>query len=95
MRDRQQYDLAFALVRESLAKWDALQHINAGAPPDEWDDEVARIVARLRDAQTPAQVGAAIGEVFSDALGSSGPDAASCVELGRALHSRLRVAGIL
>jgi hypothetical protein len=95
MQDRQQYDLAFSLVRESLAQWDPLNLIGGGAPADEWDDEVARIVARLRDARTPDQVGAAVAEVFSAALGPSGPDAPTCTEFGRALHSRLKAAGTL
>jgi hypothetical protein len=95
MQNRQQYDLAFSLVRESVAQWDPLGLVGGGAPADEWDHEVARIVARLRDARTPHHVGAAVAEVFSDALGSSGPDAASCEEFGRALYSRLKVAGII
>ena len=95
MRDRQQYDLAFALIRQCVAQWDPLGLIGGGAPADEWDHEVARLLAKLREARSPDDVSTAVAAVFCDSLGKSGPDAASCAQFGRELHSRLTSAGLL
>ena len=95
MRDRQQYDLAFKLIRESVAQWDPMGLIGGGAPPDEWDHEVARLLAGLRGARSTDDVTAAVAAVFCDTLGASGPDAASCAQFGRELHARLAAAGLL
>jgi hypothetical protein len=95
MRDRHQYDLAFALVREAVAQWDPLGLIGGGAPADEWDAEVARLLPRLERARSPEEAGAAVTAVFGETLRDSAPDEASCVRFGRELHSRLTSAGLL
>jgi hypothetical protein len=95
MRDRHQYDLAFALVREAVAQWDPLGLIGGGAPADEWDAEVARLLPRLQRARSVEEAGAAVTAVFGQALGSDGPDAAACAKFGQELHSRLTSAGLI
>jgi hypothetical protein len=95
MRDRQQYELAFALVRSSIAEWDPLGLIGGGAPGDEWDHEVARLLSYLRGASSPEEVASAVVSIFGDPFGEEGPDIPSCTEFGRKLHSRLTAAGVL
>jgi hypothetical protein len=95
MRDRQQYDQAFALLREWVTQWDPLGLIGGGAPPDEWDHEIARLLAMLRGARSPEDVSAAVTAVFRDSLGESAPDAVSCSTFSRELHAKLTSAKLL
>jgi hypothetical protein len=95
MQTRAQYDQAFQLVREVIATWDPYSLIAGGAPPDEFDDEIARLLARLRGATSSTDVSEAVLSVFGEAFGESGFDVGSCAEVGQQIYSRMSAAGLL
>jgi hypothetical protein len=95
MQTRAQYDQTFQLVREVIASWDPYSLIAGGAPPDEFDDEVARLVARLRGATSSTDVAEAVLRIFGEAFGESGFDVGSCSEVGQQIYSRISAAGLL
>ena len=47
MRTNADYDRAFALVRGVLNEWDPYGLIADGFPANEWDSEVASVVAAI------------------------------------------------
>jgi|SRR5688572_7250886 len=94
MHTRAQYEQAFALIRDVISSWDPYCLVASGAPQDEFDGEIARILARLRGAKSGTDVAEAISIVFSEAFGESF-DVGSCTEVGRQIYSRMAVAGLL
>jgi hypothetical protein len=47
LSSRDDYDRAFAIVRKVIAEWDPYGLIGGGAPLDEWDSAVAKILAQV------------------------------------------------
>ena len=95
MQTRAQYDQAFQLVREVIASWDPYSLIAGGAPLDEFDVEVARLLAHLRGATSSTEVAEAVLNVFGETFGESGFDVGSCAEVGQQIYSRMSAAGLL
>ncbi len=95
MRTRQEYDRAFAIVRDAIARWDPYDLLASGSTTDEFDGEVAAILSRLRDVHTPADVAAAISVVFSGAFQKEGFEPTVCVDVGADVFARLQSEGLL
>ena len=95
MQTRAQYDEAFQLVREVIASWDPYSLIATGGPPDEFDDEVARVLAGIRGATSSTDIAEVVLNVFGEAFGESGFDVGSCAEVGQQIYSRMSAAGLL
>jgi len=68
MKDRRDYDQAFALVRSAIHAWDPYQLIAEGSPLDEFDHEIAKIVARIPRCRSERDLATAISEVFSESF---------------------------
>jgi hypothetical protein len=66
---RSQYKKRFSLVKESIVSRDPLGLIASGAPTDEYDEEVARILVILPQCGTPEELGDKIGAIFQDSFG--------------------------
>lgn len=94
MRTRSDYDRATAIVREVIHRWDPYALIAGGAPLDEWDGEVARVVAAIPRISSPTDAAQAISKVFSASLQPEGFDPSDCAKVGRDLLDALRAAGI-
>lgn len=95
MRTRADYDRAFAIVRDAIHAWDPYRLIAGGAPADEWDSEIASVVAQIPRIRSQSDAAHAISRVFSSALEPEGFGPEDCARVGRRLYSSLCEAGLL
>ena len=92
---RQDYDLAFDVVRRAINEWDPHALIAGGAPSDEWESEIAAIVAQIPGMASPTEATLAISKTFSNALepGLFRPE--DCESVGNKIFTDLIDAKIL
>jgi hypothetical protein len=64
------YKELFSAVKNIINEWDPKCLLAAGAPLDEYDDEVQRIIGGLRRCKSTEDVVLLINEVFVDAFGN-------------------------
>lgn len=95
MCTRADYARAFAVVRDVIHGWDPYGLISCGAPIDEWDSEIASLVAQIPRIKSEDDATHALSRVFSSAFQQEGFSAADCSEVGRHLYSSLAKSGLL
>ena len=84
-----------AVVRKVIHDWDPYDLLHkCGAPEDEWDHEIRRIVGRVGGIHSAADAAAVVSEVFTQAF----PDPErfgldNCAEVGKKLFTALQDAG--
>lgn len=64
------YKEVFSAVKNIINEWDPKCLLAAGAPLDEYDDEVQRIIGGLRRCKSAEDVVSLINEVFVNAFGN-------------------------
>ena len=89
MSGRDDYDRAFAIVRKVIAEWDPYGLIGGGAPLDEWDSAVAKIVARVPRIRSAKDAARAISQTFSRELEPTSVSREECESVGRQLFEAL------
>jgi len=89
------YEQALSVVRGVIHEWDPYALLAGGAPTDEFDHQVAQLVARSRGVQSPADATRAVSEVFSESFGATDFPPESCADVGRRLFSALAEASLL
>lgn len=92
---RAQYEQAFRIAREVIAQWDPYRLLAGGAPEDEFDPDVSRLMPRLERARSAADVAEAVLAVFGEMLAESGYGVGTCTAVGETLYRRLVAAGLL
>jgi hypothetical protein len=95
MKTRPEYEVAQEIVRSVISEWDPYSLIGGGAPTDEFDAEVAKLLTRIRDIRSPRDAAAAISTVFSSSFEPDSFPVSACAEVGMRLYSRLIDAGVL
>jgi hypothetical protein len=90
MRTRADYDRAFAAVREVIHRWDPYGLIKSGAPDDEWNSEIASVVAQIPHIKSENDAAQAISRVFSQAFQPEGFALPDCSDVGRQLLSAIQ-----
>ncbi len=90
-----EYELAAATVRRVIHEWDPYDLIGGGAPADEWECEIASVVAVVPDIGSPADAAAVISRVFSAAFEPKGFGPSHCATVEDRLYSELRRSGVL
>jgi hypothetical protein len=87
--------LAFDVVRRAINNWDPYALIAGGAPVDEWESEVASIVAQIPRMASSTDAAHAISRTFASALepGLFSPE--DCEGVGIKLYRDLVDAKIL
>jgi hypothetical protein len=95
MTDRKQWKKIEAVVRAVIHEWDPYALVGGGAPEDEWDSEILKIVSRVRNIKTPAEATAAISDVFSVAFQPKGFTREDCTQVGQQLFDALTEAGLI
>lgn len=93
MRTRADYDRVFALVRGVINAWDPTGLIAGSAPADEWEEEIARLVAQVPQIRSEADAVDAVSRIFTASLAPVEVSAAECARVGRALYEALGRAG--
>jgi hypothetical protein len=92
MRTRADYDRAFAAVRDVIHRWDPYGLLGH-APADEWDNEIASIVAHIPHIKSEGDATQVISEVFSRAFQPDGFMPSDCSDVGRQLFSAVKDLG--
>ena len=95
MKSRPEYDAAVAIVREVIAGWDPFALIVGDARPDEFDHEVARIVARIPHIHSHDGAATEISAIFSKAFDAAHFSVTDCRAVGATLYDRLAAAGLV
>ena len=94
MRSRDDYDAALHIVASVVCSWDPYSLINSGAPIDEFDSEIAQVVALVPSISSPSAAAAALSAVFSAAFEPELFSPAQCSVPGQELFSKLAAAGL-
>ncbi len=95
LRTRQDYETAFAIVREAISRWDPDGLLGGGAPPDEWDSEVAKVVAKIPRMTCGNDVAEALSAVFAGPQGLQTFQATELRTIGAQLFDALSKANLL
>jgi hypothetical protein len=95
MDSRLEYDKALAIVDAVIRDWDSCRLVEDGSPPDEYAEEVARVVAHIPRCRSEAELAAAIAAVFSESFESDSFTVANCSEPARLLYTGLVSEGLL
>jgi len=95
MKTRKEYDDAFRIVRAAVASWDPFGILGGGAPEDEWDQEIARLLPRIQRAITSADVAREIAVAFGDSIGGTPISAKEVDDVATGIFLRLKTAGLL
>ena len=96
MRTSGDYREAIEIVRAEISAWDPYALLAGGAPADEFDAEVSKIVAGLARTRSADELASLIANVFRASFDDSSFDVASCSDVAsrimRALDERSIVA---
>ena len=95
MKSREDYDRAVVLTRHLVRDWDPHSVLKLGAPDDEFDDEIARLVARIPRLTGPADAGRHVAEVFTAQFGQGVLAAKDSARIGERWYAALLEAGLL
>jgi len=93
MRNRNDYEKAIEVTRTVMRGWDPYCLIEEGAPGDEFDAEIEKLVTYIPRIQCATDAAQAISEVFSAAFETDGFSAAQCAEPGDKLLLVLSLPG--
>ena len=83
-----------ALIGEIIREWDPEKLLAGGAPPDEYDPEIAQILPHVRRIQSSADAAAVVSNVFASNFGRGDCDGAYAA-IGERLFFALRANGFV
>ncbi len=92
---KERYRELSALVREVVIEWNPYDLLGRGAATDEFDSEIAHIVAQVRKIQSEADATSVVSGVFSAAFEPQSFTVEACAAVGERLFARLRAAGFV
>jgi hypothetical protein len=89
LKNRADYDRAFAVVRKAINAWDPYGVIGGGGPLDEWNSEVALIVAQIPRISSPRDAAHAVARTFAGLLDHTGLGPEDCEAVGAQIFQEL------
>lgn len=95
MKTREDYDRAIVLTRALVHAWDPQKLLASGAPVDEFDDEVARLVARIPRLRDAEDAGRHVEDVFTAQFGRGVLGTEAAAKMGERWYTALREASLL
>ena len=95
MQTRDDYKQAFAVVASVVRQWDPYRLLEGGAPSDEFDAEIAKIVTYIPRIHTAQDAAQALSSVFSAAFEPHLFTPEACAQPGMLLYSRLAESGLV
>jgi hypothetical protein len=95
MRNRNDYEKAIEVTGAVIRGWDPYCLIEEGAPSDEFDAEIEKLVTYIPHIRSAADAAQAISEVLSTAFETERFSAAQCTEPGEKLFASLVTAGLV
>jgi hypothetical protein len=90
MTDQDRWKQVQRIVRRVIHAWDPYSLLEGGAPEDEWDSEILKIVGRVNRCASAEAATAAISDVFTSAFQPDGFSRNECVDVGRKLFDTLK-----
>lgn len=85
----ERWRLMTSVVTDVIHDWDPYGLLKSGCPKDEWNDEITRIVARIRHIHSPEDATTVISEVFSEAFHAERFGPPDCADVGKKLFDAL------
>ena len=95
MKSRADYEKALAVVGSVIREWDPYCLLAHGAPLDEFDAEIAKVVMHIPRIRSPQDAASALSTVFSHAFEADLFLPEACAAQGEALYDSLSKAGLL
>jgi hypothetical protein len=95
MNTRADYDAATDVVAAVISAWDPYSLLAGGAPRDEFEMEVARLVTRIPHIRSAADASREVAAVFSHYFSPEDFSSESCSEVGARLFDELQKAHLL
>jgi hypothetical protein len=95
VKDRRDYEQALGIVGTMIRAWDPYSLIAEGAPADEFDDQIAKITARVPDFYGIDEIARAISDVFSASFGPGSFTPVDCLLPAQEIFMELRRAKLL
>ena len=95
MKTRGDYNRAMRVVREVVRRWDPYGLLAGGCPPDEFDGEIAAVVAQVPRIRSQGDATHALSRVFSSAFEPERFRLEDCSGAGSELHEALFAEGLL
>ncbi len=89
------YKRALQVVGSVVREWDPYSLIAGGAPADEFESEIARVVAQIPRIKTEKEAVLVLSRVFSSAFEAVRFTPKKCTEAGRKLYAALSVNGFV
>jgi hypothetical protein len=94
MKTRGDYERAIRVVGEVVRRWDPYALLAGGCPPDEFDSEIAFVVAQIPRIRSRADAAHALSRVFSSAFEPERFRPEDCAQAGVELYEALVAAGL-
>ncbi len=89
------YKRALEVVGSVVREWDPYALIAGGAPPDEFDSEIAAVVTQIPRIKTEKEAALALSRVFSSAFEAERFTPKECTEAGKKLFAALSANGFV
>ncbi|BCR05049.1 hypothetical protein DESUT3_21180 [Desulfuromonas versatilis] len=89
MKNKAQYEIIFEIVRSEIIKWDPYELIQGGAPDDEFDQEIAQIVAKLENITLENDLKTIIAGIFSKTFESEHFTPIECGDVANKIEKSL------
>lgn len=89
---KEKYEQMFSLVQMVINGWDPYKLLESGAPEDEFESEVASVVAKIKTIKTENDAAKVLSEVFSEAFEPHLFTVEACASVGRELFHELKKA---
>jgi hypothetical protein len=97
MEDRRSVEVQVAkatgVVRRAVHEWDPYGLLAMGAPGDEWDSEILRLVGEVPQINSEWDAALVLSRIFSAAFQPKGFSPEECAAAGKRLFEGLREAG--
>jgi hypothetical protein len=88
---QQKWDVTAGIIRD----WDPLGLLDGGAPGDEFDREIASLVAQIPRIHSAVDAMQAVSRIFASSFDASSFTEESCSEVGKQLFAALAEQGLL
>jgi hypothetical protein len=95
MRTREDFDAGLLIVTSVVRSWDPYRLIGSGAPTNEFDAEIAKVVSCIPRISNGAAAAAALSLVFSASFEPELFSLAQCAVPGQELFAKLLAAGLV
>ena len=89
------YKMALRVVGEVIDEWDPYGLIAGGCPKDEFNNEIAAVVAQIPRIKSAHAAAAALSRVFTAAFEREGFAPENCAEVGAKLFGALSTSGLV